>query len=244
MPCVSLFLSLGAPRLAALEYKLTHDLTIDSLPCLCGITEHILGERHGNLRKPKQNASTICSNLLSRFGNWNTCSRFNIQKVQTGLLLKWNLTAYIDMIEGGKVRSPSSPLLTVVRMYRQASRPILRNTCAFCQQRPHSHAAVSFSPQGKTSASSSIPYGEPSQASSAYLPSKDETFRPPKAATEAPENLTARQKRILDRIIRVDQAGELGANWIYMGQLAVLKRTSDKRVVDLVQVCSLVPVIP
>lgn len=40
---------------------------------------------------------------------------------------------------------------------------------------------------------------------------------------------TARQRRskaLLDRIIRVDQAGELGADRIYAGQLAVLGKTS------------------
>lgn len=42
-----------------------------------------------------------------------------------------------------------------------------------------------------------------------------------------PENvqygaLSKAQKAFLDRVIRVDQAGELGANYIYMGQYAVL----------------------
>lgn len=32
----------------------------------------------------------------------------------------------------------------------------------------------------------------------------------------------ARHKRVLDRIIRVDHAGELGADRIYAGQMAVL----------------------
>lgn len=35
--------------------------------------------------------------------------------------------------------------------------------------------------------------------------------------------LTAEQKSMLDKIIRVDQAGELGANYIYAGQHAVYK---------------------
>ena len=34
--------------------------------------------------------------------------------------------------------------------------------------------------------------------------------------------LSDAQKAYLDRVIRVDQAGELGANYIYMGQYAVL----------------------
>ena len=36
----------------------------------------------------------------------------------------------------------------------------------------------------------------------------------------------AKTRALLDRIIRVDHAGELGANRIYAGQLAVLGRTS------------------
>ncbi|VVT56107.1 uncharacterized protein SAPINGB_P004818 [Magnusiomyces paraingens] len=38
--------------------------------------------------------------------------------------------------------------------------------------------------------------------------------------------LTQEQKSILDKIIRVDQAGELGANYIYAGQHFVFKRKS------------------
>lgn len=40
--------------------------------------------------------------------------------------------------------------------------------------------------------------------------------------------LTTAQKSMLDKIIRVDQAGELGANFIYAGQHAVFKRRSPK----------------
>lgn len=36
------------------------------------------------------------------------------------------------------------------------------------------------------------------------------------------------QKAYLDRVIRVDQAGELGANYIYMGQYAVLSHQSPE----------------
>jgi len=39
---------------------------------------------------------------------------------------------------------------------------------------------------------------------------------------------------MLEEMIRVDQAGELGANWIYRGQYAVLG--SDKKVGPLLQV--------
>lgn len=40
------------------------------------------------------------------------------------------------------------------------------------------------------------------------------------------KDLPEESKRLLDRIIRVDHAGEFGANQIYKGQLAVLGRTS------------------
>ena len=38
-------------------------------------------------------------------------------------------------------------------------------------------------------------------------------------------NVSEKEKAILDRIIRVDHAGEFGANVIYQGQLAVLGKT-------------------
>src|SRR4051794_16055280 len=41
------------------------------------------------------------------------------------------------------------------------------------------------------------------------------------------------EKVLLDRMIRVDQAGEIGANWIYRGQLAVLGR--DPSVAPVIQ---------
>ena len=54
--------------------------------------------------------------------------------------------------------------------------------------------------------------------SDAYL-----VAEPGPSTTTTPDDLTPRQRQTLERIIRVDQAGELGANWIYKGQLAVLK---------------------
>ncbi|CAE1279036.1 COQ7 [Acanthosepion pharaonis] len=39
--------------------------------------------------------------------------------------------------------------------------------------------------------------------------------------------VASQQKAMLDRIIRVDHAGELGADRIYAGQYAILKRTTD-----------------
>ncbi|KAG0078288.1 ubiquinone biosynthesis monooxygenase Coq7 [Podila epicladia] len=54
----------------------------------------------------------------------------------------------------------------------------------------------------------------------------------PETTTETkdvpPLRLSREQRAVLEEMIRVDQAGELGANWIYRGQYAVLG--SDKKV--------------
>lgn len=55
------------------------------------------------------------------------------------------------------------------------------------------------------------------------------------ATTESPINLTATQRKALDAAIRVDQAGEVAANWIYKGQLAVLGR--DPTAGPVIQAC-------
>jgi ubiquinone biosynthesis monooxygenase Coq7 len=55
------------------------------------------------------------------------------------------------------------------------------------------------------------------------------------ATTESPSFLTAAQRKALDAAIRVDQAGEVAANWIYKGQLAVLGR--DPTAGQLIQAC-------
>lgn len=42
-----------------------------------------------------------------------------------------------------------------------------------------------------------------------------------------PPPLTPAQKTRIARMLRVDHAGEIGANWIYKGQLAVLGGRKD-----------------
>ncbi|KAJ3760212.1 COQ7 protein, partial [Lentinula raphanica] len=42
------------------------------------------------------------------------------------------------------------------------------------------------------------------------------------AITTTPSNLTNEQRRALDSALRVDQAGEVAANWIYYGQHCIL----------------------
>ncbi|KAF9151144.1 ubiquinone biosynthesis monooxygenase Coq7 [Linnemannia schmuckeri] len=53
------------------------------------------------------------------------------------------------------------------------------------------------------------------------------------SAPVPPLKLSKEQRELLEEMIRVDQAGELGANWIYRGQYAVLG--SDKKVGPLLQ---------
>lgn len=49
-----------------------------------------------------------------------------------------------------------------------------------------------------------------------------------------PRDLTREQKKLLDSAIRVNHAGEIAANWIYRGQLAVFRQ--DPVLGPLVQV--------
>ena len=42
------------------------------------------------------------------------------------------------------------------------------------------------------------------------------------SSTTSRHRLTAEQHRVIDAILRVDQAGELAANWIYKGQHTIL----------------------
>jgi len=47
-------------------------------------------------------------------------------------------------------------------------------------------------------------------------------------------SLTPKQKKLIDSMIRIDQAGEIGANYIYKGQIAILG--NDKKVGPIIQV--------
>ena len=68
-------------------------------------------------------------------------------------------------------------------------------------------------------------------ASSAYV-----APQPSAAATSTPNDLTPKQRQIIERIIRVDQAGEIGANWIYKGQVAVFRSQGKTELANLIQV--------
>ncbi|KAJ2930063.1 hypothetical protein H1R20_g7035, partial [Candolleomyces eurysporus] len=67
-------------------------------------------------------------------------------------------------------------------------------------------------------------------ASSAYTDSAREQGP---AVTSTPNDITPHQRKLLEAALRVDQAGEIAANWIYHGQHAVL--SGDKRTGELIQ---------
>ena len=56
------------------------------------------------------------------------------------------------------------------------------------------------------------------------------------ATTETAPDLTPAQKAIIARIIRVDQAGEVGANWIYRGQKLAMALRGDTKSVKQIEV--------
>ncbi|KAM6500752.1 COQ7 protein [Amanita muscaria] len=59
------------------------------------------------------------------------------------------------------------------------------------------------------------------QPSAVYLDAQ--MLNDPAIAT-TPQNLDSNQRHVLDSAIRVDQAGEVAANWIYKGQYCVLRQ--------------------
>lgn len=74
-----------------------------------------------------------------------------------------------------------------------------------------------------------------SQASSVYTDPR----RTPDAATKGtPHDLTPADRLTIDRALRVDQAGEIAANWIYRGQYFVLGK--DKETGPLIHVSTVV----
>lgn len=47
------------------------------------------------------------------------------------------------------------------------------------------------------------------------------------STSTTPSGLSDEQRACLDRAVRVDQAGEVAANWIYRGQMAVLGKHQE-----------------
>ena len=61
----------------------------------------------------------------------------------------------------------------------------------------------------------------PTVPSSAYL---DRTRGPDISTFSTPDDFSPSQRTVLEAALRVDQAGEIAANYIYEGQLAILRR--------------------
>ena len=66
--------------------------------------------------------------------------------------------------------------------------------------------------------------------SSAYL---DRSRGQDESTTSTPDDLSSSQRRLLEAALRVDQAGEVAANYIYKGQLAILRH--DPATASLIQ---------
>lgn len=68
-------------------------------------------------------------------------------------------------------------------------------------------------------------------------PSRQSPPPPRTKATSEKPTLTPEEQEVIDRIVRVDQAGELGANWIYRGQKMGMSIRGDRRAVKQIEVC-------
>src|SRR5258708_6248637 len=64
-------------------------------------------------------------------------------------------------------------------------------------------------------------HSRPTVPSSAYL---DRTRGPDISTFSTPDDFSPSQRTVLEAALRVDQAGEIAANYIYEGQLAILPR--------------------
>ena len=85
----------------------------------------------------------------------------------------------------------------------------------------------------------SFVHTRPHVPSSAYL---DCNRGPDVSTSSTPDDLSPSQRRVLEAALRVDQAGEVAANYIYEGQLAILRR--DPVSSALIQVSSTLLLVP
>ena len=85
-------------------------------------------------------------------------------------------------------------------------------------------ASHAYIPPSTAASSSTLPTGGPSHLN---------------PATSTTPDLTPVQHEVISRIIRVDQAGELGANWIYRGQKWAMGLRNDTATQQEIEVSSL-----
>ncbi|ORX34399.1 ubiquinone biosynthesis protein COQ7-domain-containing protein [Kockovaella imperatae] len=104
----------------------------------------------------------------------------------------------------------SSSRITLDHLARWSTRPTLQQCRTLA-----SDAYFKRPPQTSTTP------GPASSTSSSTVPDE--------ATNDTPSNLTPAQKELIDRIIRVDQAGEVGANWIYRGQKLAMQLKGDNK---------------
>lgn len=112
---------------------------------------------------------------------------------------------------------------------------------------PHHHRTMSLRPTLQTAPRRALAIR--TLASHAYNPPRlagppgppqagpSTTPRAPNPATvNSPEHLKPEQRRLLEEIVRVDHAGELGANWIYRGQKWASSMRGDRQTAEQVEV--------
>lgn len=125
--------------------------------------------------------------------------------------------------------------------------PIARNTLAGPSRLPFLPRQL---PAFRSHATSSAP-----RPSHAYIPPSSDPSSPlnssnpfriapvedKTATTTSPSDLSPEKRETIARIVRVDQAGELGANWIYRGQKWGSAMRGDHKTVKQVEVGCLSP---
>jgi ubiquinone biosynthesis monooxygenase Coq7 len=92
---------------------------------------------------------------------------------------------------------------------------------------------------GPTPRLRSLIHTQRSTPSSAYL---DPTRSSDASTSSTPDDLSSSQRRVLEVSLRVDQAGEVAANYIYAGQFAVLRR--DPAAAALIQASTCAQSLP
>lgn len=106
---------------------------------------------------------------------------------------------------------------------------------------PHATASYKILRPASRSFSSTLAFGSASHAYHIpHVPTAGPSRPPPppaptRATTERPI-LTPEEQQVIDRIVRVDQAGELGANWIYRGQKLGMGIRGDRKAVKQIDV--------
>ncbi|KAJ3370627.1 hypothetical protein GGF31_003941 [Allomyces arbusculus] len=106
------------------------------------------------------------------------------------------------------------------RLLQSAVRPALRPLPAAAR----SARAAPVVPSSRAFSATALRRDDAAAAAATTAAGPDETDFASAAGATPIKKLTREQHQLLDEILRVDQAGEIGANFIYKGQMAVLGR--------------------